>query len=65
MFSYDSRREGPDWYVGQLRSANLPYRSGLLFFLEIYVLYDYNVTRYEPETLENGLFAGYVDTLLK
>jgi len=30
--------------------------------LEIYVLYEYNVTRYDPETREGGLFAGYINT---
>ena len=28
-------------------------------------MYEYKVTRYEPETREGGLFAGYVDTFLK
>ena len=29
--------------------------------LEIHKLYEYNVTRYDPETRESGLFAGYID----
>jgi len=33
--------------------------------LEIHELYEYNVTRYEPETREGGLFVGYIDTFLK
>jgi hypothetical protein len=28
-------------------------------------LYEYNVTRYDPETREGDLFAGYIDTFLK
>ena len=28
-------------------------------------MYEYNVTTYDPETLEGGLFAGYIDTFLK
>ena len=32
--------------------------------LEIYELNEYNVTRYDPETREGGLFAGYIDTFL-
>ena len=32
--------------------------------LEIHEVYEYNVNRYEPETLEVGLFAGYIDTYL-
>ena len=33
--------------------------------LEIHELYEYNVTRHEPETREGGLFDGYIDTFLK
>jgi len=33
--------------------------------LEVHELYEYNVTRYDPETRECGLFAGYINTLLK
>ena len=32
--------------------------------LEVYEVYEY-VTRYESETGEGGLFAGYIDTFLK
>jgi len=32
--------------------------------LEIHELYEYNVTRYETETREGVLFAGYIDTFL-
>ena len=28
-------------------------------------MYEYNVSRYDPETREGGLFAGYIDTFLK
>jgi hypothetical protein len=33
--------------------------------LEIHELYEYKVTRYDPETREGSLFAGYIDTFLK
>jgi len=33
--------------------------------MEIQELYEYKVTRYDPETREGGLFAGYIDTFLK
>jgi hypothetical protein len=33
--------------------------------LEIHEVYKYKVTRYDPETWEGGLIAGYIDTYLK
>jgi hypothetical protein len=33
--------------------------------LELYELYEYNVTSYDPETREGGLYGGYIDTFLK
>jgi hypothetical protein len=33
--------------------------------LEIHEVYEYKVTRYDPETQEGGLFVGYIDTFLK
>jgi len=33
--------------------------------LEIHEVYEYKVTRYDPETREGGLFAGYTDTFFK
>ena len=33
--------------------------------LEVHELYEYNVTKYDPETRECGVFAGYIDTFLK
>jgi hypothetical protein len=33
--------------------------------LQIYELYEYNVTRYDADTREGGLFAGYIFTFLK
>jgi len=41
-----------------------PCRSGIEWY-KWYKVYEYKVTRYEPETREGGLFAGYVDTFLK
>jgi hypothetical protein len=32
---------------------------------EIHEMYEYNVTRYDPETREGGLLAGYINTFLK
>ena len=31
--------------------------------LEIHEFYEYNVTKYDPETRECGLFAGYIDPI--
>jgi len=48
------------WVIDEVRLAvQKGYR-----ILEIHELYDYNVTRYDPETRED-LFAGYIDTYLK
>jgi hypothetical protein len=33
--------------------------------LEVFEVYEYQVTRYDPETRECVLFAGYIDTFLK
>ena len=33
--------------------------------LEILEVYEYKVTRYDPETVEGGLFVDYIDTFLK
>ena len=33
--------------------------------LEIPEVYEFKVTRYDPETREGDLFAGYIDTFLK
>jgi hypothetical protein len=33
--------------------------------LEIHEVYEYNVTRYDPETREGGLLADYIDTFFK
>jgi len=33
--------------------------------LEVCELYEYNVTRYDPDTRVGGLFAGYIYTFLK
>jgi len=33
--------------------------------LEIYVVYEYQVTQYNPETGEGGLFIDYINTFLK
>jgi hypothetical protein len=33
--------------------------------LEIYEVYEYKVTGYDPETCDGVLFAEYIDTFLK
>jgi hypothetical protein len=33
--------------------------------LEIYEVYEYQVTRYDPHTGEGGLFVDYINTFLK
>jgi len=33
--------------------------------LEIYEVYEYQVTQYNPETAEGGLFVDYINTFLK
>ena len=33
--------------------------------LEIHEMYEYNVTRYDHETLDDGLFVGYIDNFIK
>jgi hypothetical protein len=33
--------------------------------VEIYEIYEYEVTRYDPQTGQGGLFAEYIDTFLK
>ena len=33
--------------------------------MEIHEFYEHNVTRYDPENREQGLFAGYIDTSVK
>jgi hypothetical protein len=49
------------WVIDEVRLAvQKGYR-----ILEIHIVFDYKVTRYDPETREVGLFAGYIDTFLK
>jgi hypothetical protein len=49
------------WVIDEVRLAvQMGYR-----ILEIHELYEYNVTRNDPETREGVLFAGYIDTFVK
>ena len=49
------------WVIDELRLAvNKGYK-----ILEIYEIYEYRVTQYNPETGEGGLFVEYIDTFLK
>jgi len=48
------------WVIDEVRLAmQKGYR-----ILEIYELYEYNLTRYDTKTREGCLFAGYIDTFL-
>ena len=47
--------EGPDWYVVHRRSSAEPGEGNRI--LEIYEFYEYNVTGYDPEKCDGGLFA--------
>ena len=62
MLSYEKSRESPDstWVIDEVRLA---VRKGYRI-LEVYEVYE-NVTRYDPETREGGLFAGNINTFLK
>ena len=33
--------------------------------LEIFEVYEYDVTQYEPQTGHGGIFVGYINTILK
>ena len=33
--------------------------------VEVHEVYDYQVTRYDPQTGNGALFAQYIDTILK
>ena len=48
------------WVIDEVRLAvQKGYR-----ILEIHEVYEYKVTRYDHETREGGLFAGYIDLFL-
>ena len=49
------------WVIDEVRLAV----QKLYMILEVHELYEYYVTRYDPETREGGLFADYIDTFLK
>ena len=56
----DERSLAGTWVIDELRLAvQKGYR-----ILEIYELYEYNVTRYDSEPREGALFPGYIDTYL-
>jgi len=49
------------WVIDEVRLAvDKGYK-----ILEILEVYEYQVTRYDPETGNGGLFAVYIDTLFK
>ena len=47
-----------------MEEARLAFENGYKI-LEFYEMYEYKVTRYGPATREGGLFAEYIDTLVK
>jgi hypothetical protein len=49
------------WVIDEVRLAVQKVYS----ILQIHEVYEYKVTRYDPETRDGGLFAGYIDTFLK
>jgi len=49
------------WVIDDVRLAA---EKGYKIF-EIYEVYEYQVTRYNPETGERGLFVQYINTFLK
>jgi hypothetical protein len=49
------------WVMDEIRSTvQKGYRM-----IEVYEVYEYEVTRYDPQTGSGGLFAVYIDTFLK
>ena len=59
--THEERALAGIWVIDEVQVAvQKGYRN-----LEIYELYEYNITRYDPETREGGRFAGYIDTFLK
>jgi len=63
MLSYDSEEKAltGTWVIDKFRLA---VQKGCRI-KEVYEVYEYKVTRYDPETREGGLFASYIDTFLK
>jgi len=49
------------WLMDEVRLA---VENGYLL-LEIYEIYEYQVTQYNPETGEGGLFVDYINSFLK
>ena len=47
------------WFIDEVRLAVQKW----YIVLEIHEVYEYD-TKYDPETREGGLFAGYIDTYL-
>jgi len=56
----EERALSDTWVIDEVRLAvQKGYR-----ILEIHQVYEYNVTRYDPDTQEGALLAGYIDTFL-
>jgi G:T-mismatch repair DNA endonuclease (very short patch repair protein) len=49
------------WVIDEVRMA---VQKGYIV-VEIFEIYEYEVTRYDPQTGQGGLFAEYIDTFLK
>jgi len=63
MYEYRGCGQGLDGYMGNGRSAvgrGKGYR-----ILEIYEVYEYQVTQYNHETGQGVLFVDYINTFLK
>jgi hypothetical protein len=49
------------WIIDEVR---LTVQKGYTV-VEIFEIYEYEVTRYDPQTVQGGLFVAYIDTFLK
>jgi len=63
MNAYRGCRSGLDGYVGYVRGE--VGRGKGVPVLQIYEVYEYQVTQYNPETGEVGLFVDCINNLLK
>jgi hypothetical protein len=63
MHARDDRRTGlvGTWVLDEVMLA---VQKGYLV-IEMYEVYKYDVTRYDPETGEGGIFVDYINTFLK
>ena len=62
MRARDGCRKGPDVYVGHRRSQ--VGRAKVYEVIESFEVYEYDVTQYDPQTGQGGLFVDYINTFL-